>query len=161
MRREGGSFGSPEALTFDEPIYTVSPSRNDEWHDTRYRFGYTSLVTPGTTYDVDVVTGERRLLKQQPVLGGVDLSGYTQYREWATAADGTRVPVSLVARKDVAKDGNAPVVLYGYGSYETLDGPVVLDPAAVAAGPRRGRSRSRTCAAAASSAGTGTTTARC
>ncbi|MEU4390086.1 S9 family peptidase [Kribbella sp. NPDC023855] len=123
MRRDGGSFGSPEALTFDEPIYTVSPSRNDEWHDTRYRFGYTSLVTPGTTYDVDVVTGERRLLKQQPVLGGVDLSAYTQYREWATAADGTRVPVSLVARKDVAKDGNAPVVLYGYGSYESSMDP--------------------------------------
>ncbi|WP_433022998.1 S9 family peptidase [Kribbella sp. CA-294648] len=123
MRRDGGSFGAPEALTFDEPIYTVSPSRNDEWHDTRYRFGYTSLVTPGTTYDVDVVTGERRMLKQQPVLGGVDLSAYTQYREWATAADGTRVPVSLVARKDVAKDGNAPVVLYGYGSYESSMDP--------------------------------------
>lgn len=123
MRRDGGSFGAPEALTFDEPIYTVSPSRNDEWHDTRYRFGYTSLVTPGTTYDVDVITGERRLLKQQPVLGGVDLSAYTQYREWATAADGTRVPVSLVARKDVAKDGNAPVVLYGYGSYESSMDP--------------------------------------
>ncbi|WBQ02058.1 S9 family peptidase [Kribbella sp. CA-293567] len=123
MRRTGDSFGSPEALTFDEPIYTVSPSRNDEWHDTRYRFGYTSLVTPGTTYDVDVVTGERRKLKQQPVLGGVDLSSYTQYREWATAPDGTQVPISLVARKDVAKDGNAPVVLYGYGSYESSMDP--------------------------------------
>lgn len=123
MRRSGDSFGAPEALTFDEPIYTLSPSRNDEWHDTRYRFGYTSLVTPGTTYDVDVVTGERRLLKQQPVLGGVDLSAYTQYREWATAPDGTRVPVSIVARKDVAKDGNAPVVLYGYGSYESSMDP--------------------------------------
>ncbi|WP_328323860.1 S9 family peptidase [Kribbella sp. NBC_00382] len=123
MRREGGSFGAPEALTFDEPIYTVSPGRNDEWQDTRYRFGYTSLVTPGTTYDVDVATGERRTLKQQPVLGGVDLSAYTQYREWATAPDGTRVPVSMVARKDVAKDGNAPIVLYGYGSYESSMDP--------------------------------------
>ncbi|MDX6279586.1 MAG: oligopeptidase, partial [Kribbellaceae bacterium] len=123
MRREGGTFGAPEALTFDEPIYTVSPSRNDEWHDTRYRFGYTSLVTPGSTFDVDVATGERRLLKQQPVLGGVDLSAYTQYREWATAPDGTRVPVSLVARKDVDKDGNAPIVLYGYGSYESSMDP--------------------------------------
>jgi oligopeptidase B len=123
MRRDGSSFGAPEALTFDEPIYTVSPGRNDEWQDTRYRFGYTSLVTPGSTYDVDVATGERRLLKQQPVLGGVDLSAYTQYREWATAPDGTRVPISLVARKDVAKDGNAPVVLYGYGSYESSMDP--------------------------------------
>ncbi|GAA0956009.1 S9 family peptidase [Kribbella koreensis] len=123
MRREGGSFGAPEALTFDEPIYTVSPGRNDEWQDTRYRFGYTSLVTPGSTFDVDVATGERRLLKQQPVLGGVDLSAYTQYREWATAPDGTRVPISLVARKDVGKDGNAPIVLYGYGSYESSMDP--------------------------------------
>ncbi|QNE17380.1 S9 family peptidase [Kribbella qitaiheensis] len=123
MRREGSAFGAPEALTFEEPIYTVSPGRNDEWHDTRYRFSYTSLVTPSTTYDVDVVTGERRLLKQQPVLGGVDLSDYTQYREWATAPDGTQVPISIVARKDVAKDGNAPVELYGYGSYEASMDP--------------------------------------
>jgi oligopeptidase B len=123
MRRDGSAFGAPEALTFDEPIYTVSPGRNDEWHDTRYRFSYTSLVTPSTTYDVDVVSGERRLLKQQPVLGGVDLGAYTQYREWATAPDGTQVPISLVARKDVVKDGNAPVVLYGYGSYESSMDP--------------------------------------
>jgi len=123
MRRTSEGFGAPEVLEFGEPIYTVSPGRNDEWHDTRYRFGYTSLVTPGSTYDVDVATGERRLLKQQPVLGGVDLGAYTQYREWATASDGTKVPISLVARKDVAKDGNAPVVLYGYGSYESSMDP--------------------------------------
>ena len=123
IRRTGSGFGAPEALIFDEPIYTVSPGRNDEWEDSRYRFSYTSLVTPTTTYDVAIDTGERRLLKQQPVLGGVDLSAYTQYREWATASDGTRVPVSMVARKDVVKDGNAPVVLYGYGSYETSMDP--------------------------------------
>jgi oligopeptidase B len=128
MRRESGdsgsaAFGSPEVLAFDEPIYAVSPGRNDEWQDTRYRFSYTSLVTPSTTYDVDIATGERRLLKQQPVLGGVDLGAYTQYREWATASDGTLVPISMVARKDVAKDGNAPVVLYGYGSYESSMDP--------------------------------------
>jgi oligopeptidase B len=123
MSRDGTGFGAPDALTFDEPIYTVSPGRNDEWEETRYRFTYTSLVTPSTTYDVDVRTGERRLLKRQPVLGGVDLGAYTQYREWATAPDGTQVPVSMVARKDVAKDGNAPVVLYGYGSYESSIDP--------------------------------------
>jgi oligopeptidase B len=121
--RSGAGFGAPDVLTFDEPIYTVAPGQNDEWEDTRYRFGYTSLVTPTTTYDVDIRTGERRLLKQQPVLGGVDLSAYTQYREWATAPDGTQVPVSMVARKDVARDGNAPVVLYGYGSYESSMDP--------------------------------------
>jgi oligopeptidase B len=123
IRRTGSGFGTPEALTFDEPIYTVSPGQNDEWNDSRYRFTYTSLVTPSTTYDVAIDTGERRLLKQQPVLGGVDLSAYTQYREWATAPDGTQVPVSMVARKDVAKDGNSPIVLYGYGSYEASMDP--------------------------------------
>jgi len=123
MRRTSEGFGAPEVLEFDEPIYTVSPGRNDEWHDTRYRFAFTSLVTPGSTYDVDVATGERRLLKRQPVLGGVDLGAYTQYREWATAPDQTLVPISLVARKDVAKDGSAPVVLYGYGSYESSMDP--------------------------------------
>jgi oligopeptidase B len=123
MRRSDDGFGAPEALEFDEPIFTVSPGRNDEWQDTRYRFGYTSLVTPGSTYDVEIATGARRLLKQQPVLGGVDTDDYTQYREWATADDGTKVPISMVARKDVAKDGNAPVVLYGYGSYETSMDP--------------------------------------
>jgi oligopeptidase B len=123
IRRTGSGFGAPEALTFDEPIYTVSPGQNDDWQDSRYRFSFTSLVTPTTTYDVAIATGERRLLKQQPVLGDVDLNAYTQYREWATAPDGTRVPVSMVARKDVAQDGNAPVVLYGYGSYETSMDP--------------------------------------
>jgi oligopeptidase B len=123
IRRTGSGFGAPEGLTFDEPIYTVSPGRNDEWQDTRYRFSFTSLVTPTSTYDVAIDSGERRLLKQQPVLGGVELSAYTQYREWATAPDGTRVPVSMVARKDVAQDGNAPVVLYGYGSYEASMDP--------------------------------------
>lgn len=123
MRREDSGFTDPEALTFEEPIYTVGPGQNDEWDSSRYRFSYTSLVTPSSTYDVDVRTGERRLLKQQPVLGGVDLASYTQYREWATAADGTRIPVSLVARTDVARDGRAPVVLYGYGSYENSADP--------------------------------------
>jgi oligopeptidase B len=146
MRRSGDGFGDPERLEFDEPIHTVSPGRNDEWHETKYRFGYTSLVTPGSTYDVDVATGERRLLKQQPVLGGVDLGAYTQYREWATAPDGTKVPISMVARKDVAKDGNAPVVLYGYGSYESSIDPWFSIP--------RLSLLDR-------SAGTGTTTARC
>jgi len=160
MRRGANGFGPPEVLTFDEPIHTVSPGRNDEWQETRYRFGYTSLVTPGSTYDVDVATGERRLLKQQPVLGGVDLNNYKQYREWATASDGTEVPISIVARKDVGKDTNAPVVLYGYGSYESSMDPwfsiprlSLLDRGVVFAIAHS--------AAAASSAGSGTTTARC
>lgn len=120
MRRsEDGGLGEPEQIEFDEPIYTVSPDDNPEWDTTTYRLNYTSLVTPSTVYDYDTTTRELTLRKQQPVLGGVDLSAYTQYREWATAPDGTRVPISLVARKDVPVDsGEVPVVLYGYGSYE-------------------------------------------
>jgi oligopeptidase B len=119
MRRTSDGLAEPEVIRFEEPIYTVSPGDNAEWDTTSYRLNYTSLVTPSTVYDYDVTTRELTLRKQQPVLGGVDLSAYTQYREWATAPDGTRVPISLVARKDVPVDsGDAPLVLYGYGSYE-------------------------------------------
>jgi oligopeptidase B len=81
------------------------------------------MVTPTSVYDYDLATGERTLLKQQEVLPspeGVayDASGYEQYREWATAPDGTRVPISIVCKKGTPRDGSAPALLYGYGSYE-------------------------------------------
>jgi oligopeptidase B len=123
MRRTADGLGTPEVIGFAEPIYTVSPGANPEWSASSYRLGFTSMVTPSSVYDYQLGTGELVLRKRQPVLGGVDLSAYTQYREWATAPDGERVPVSLVARKDVARDGNAPVVLYGYGSYESSIDP--------------------------------------
>ena len=86
------------------------------------------MVTPGSVYDCDLSTGELTLLKQQPVLpspSGVafDAAGYEQHREWATAADGTRVPVSVVCRKGTPRDGSAPCLLYGYGSYEHSTDP--------------------------------------
>jgi oligopeptidase B len=74
-------------------------------------------------YDFHLPTGQRTLLKQQPVLGGYDPSHYVQHREWATAEDGTKIPMSIVRRRDVGRDGNAPVLLYGYGSYE-----ISIDP---------------------------------
>ncbi len=123
MRRTDGGLGTPQVIGFDEPIYTVTPGSNPEWKSSSYRLGYTSMVTPSTVYDYQVDTGELVLRKQQPVLGGIDLGAYTQYREWAVAPDGERVPVSLVARRDVPRDGNAPVVLYGYGSYEASIDP--------------------------------------
>ncbi|MCW2523425.1 MAG: ptrB [Frankiales bacterium] len=118
LRREGGELAEPAPIEFDEPIYTLSPGSNPEWTAHSYRFSFTSMITPNTVYDYDLASGELALRKQQAVLGDVDLSAYRQYREWATAADGTRIPLSLVARADVAPDGNAPVLLYGYGSYE-------------------------------------------
>jgi oligopeptidase B len=118
LRRADGELAEPTPVEFDEPIYTLSPGSNPEWTATSYRFSFTSMVTPNAVYDYDVASGELALRKQQAVLGDVDLSAYRQYREWATASDGTRIPLSLVARADVTPDGNAPVLLYGYGSYE-------------------------------------------
>jgi len=80
------------------------------------RYSYTSLTTPATTYELDTSTGERRLLKRQPVLG-YDPAKYVTERLWATARDGTRVPVSIVYRKGFAKDGSAALLQYAYGSY--------------------------------------------
>jgi oligopeptidase B len=115
--------GEERPITFPEPLYTVGPGANFEYATTRFRLGYNSMVTPSTVYDYDLVTGELTRLKQQPVLpspSGVPFSSadYEQYREWAVADDGTRVPVSLVCRKGTARDGSAPCLLYGYGSYE-------------------------------------------
>ncbi|MEB0003858.1 S9 family peptidase [Cryobacterium sp. RTC2.1] len=111
-------------LAFDEPLFTAGTGANPEWEQPTIRFGYTSFVTPSTVYDLVVATGERRLLKQQTVLGAYDPARYEQRREWATAADGTRVPISLVYRSDLVTPGEpAPTLLYGYGSYE-----ISIDP---------------------------------
>ncbi|HTZ45242.1 MAG TPA: S9 family peptidase [Jatrophihabitans sp.] len=118
LLRTGDGFGAPEPIEFGEPIYRAVPGANPEWTARTYRFTFGSLVTPDTIYDYDVAGKELLLRKQSPVLGGVDLGAYRQWRDWAVAPDGTRVPLSLVGRADVAQDGNAPVVLYGYGSYE-------------------------------------------
>ncbi|MCY7288398.1 MAG: S9 family peptidase, partial [Cryobacterium sp.] len=111
-------------LAFEEPLYSVGMSANPEWEQPTIRLGYTSFVTPSTVYDHVVATGERRLLKQQPVLGHYDPSPCEQRRVWATAADGTRIPISLVYRSDLVTLGEpAPTLLYGYGSYE-----ISIDP---------------------------------
>ncbi|TFD18055.1 S9 family peptidase [Cryobacterium sp. TMT1-21] len=119
----GGGLDFTE-LAFEEPLYSVGTSANPEWEQPTIRLGYTSFVTASTVYDHVVATGERHLLKQQPVLGRYDPSLFEQRREWATAADGTRVPISLVYRRDLVAAGKpAPTLLYGYGSYE-----ISIDP---------------------------------
>lgn len=121
--------GAGDVITeigFDEPIFSAGLGGNPEWHQPTLRLGYTSMVTPSTVYDYMVATGERRRLKQQPVLGDFDPTRYVSRREWARADDGTRVPISLVGRLDVLEggpDGPAPMVLYGYGSYEASMDP--------------------------------------
>jgi len=108
--------GAAEYVAADEPAYSMGLSVNSEPDTDVLRYSYTSLTTPSTTYELDTRTGERRLLKQQPVMG-YDPSKYVTERLWATARDGTQVPVSLVYRKGFEKDGTAPLLQYGYGSY--------------------------------------------
>jgi oligopeptidase B len=120
--------GEHRRVEFPEPIYTVYPGSNPEYDTARLRLSYTSLVTPASVYDCDVQTGELTLLKQRPVLPApdgrrYDPAGYTQHREWAVAADGTRIPISLVCPAGTPLDGSAPCLLYGYGSYEASMDP--------------------------------------
>jgi oligopeptidase B len=115
-------------VAFGEPVYRVGPGLNPEFQASRFRLSYTSLVTPGSVYDCDLATGELTLLKRQPVLpspSGVAYrpEDYEQHREWAAAPDGTRVPISLVCRKGTPRDGSAPCLLNGYGSYEISRDP--------------------------------------
>ena len=111
---DGG--GTSDYVKADEAVYAMGLDDNPEPGTPWLRYGYTSLTTPATTYELNVETGELRLLKQQPVLG-YDPSKYATERVWAPARDGTRIPVSLVYRKDFRKDGSAPLLQYGYGSY--------------------------------------------
>ena len=120
--------GSEQELAFPEPLYQVFPGSNPEYATQQLRLHYASLATPDSVLDADTTTGELTLRKRRPVLalpgqGSYDPAGYEQRREWAVAADGTRVPISLICRKGTPRDGSAPLVLYGYGSYEASMDP--------------------------------------
>jgi oligopeptidase B len=108
---------NPEEITFPEPTYSVFAMQNYQFSTPEFRFGYTSLITPMSVYDYNVKTGVRTLLKRQPVLGGYDPDNYKSERIWITASDSTRVPVSLVYRKELVLNGQRPLLLEGYGSY--------------------------------------------
>ncbi len=107
----------PHTITFPEPAYDASPGRNAEWTTAQYRFTYGSLVTPNSVFDYDIAKRERTLKKQEPVLGGYEIKDYQTERITATASDGTKVPVTLVYKKSLKKNGPQPTLLYGYGSY--------------------------------------------
>jgi oligopeptidase B len=112
---------SQERLAFDEEVYSVGLGTNYEFDTSVIRIGYQSLTTPNQVIDIDLRTGERTVVKEQPVLGGYNRHDYVAERLWAVADDGTRIPISLVRRRDLQLP--APVMLYGYGSYE-----VTIDP---------------------------------
>ena len=107
----------PHTIAFPEPAYDASPGQNTEWTTALYRFKYGSLVTPNSVFDYDIAKRERILKKQEPVLGGYDVKDYQSERIMATAADGTKVPISLVYKKSLKKNIPQPTLLYGYGSY--------------------------------------------
>lgn len=109
--------GVVHEVDFPEAVWDAWPGQNAEWGADRYRFGYTSLVTPSSVFAYDPRARTRELLKQQEVLGGYDPSRYVTERLTARASDGTAIPISLVKRKDVARDGTAPCFLEGYGAY--------------------------------------------
>jgi oligopeptidase B len=111
------ALAASRRITFSEPAYNASFGANPEFDTTFVRFTYESFITPRSVYDLDVRTNERTLRKQQPVLGGYDPSLYGSQRLHATAADGTGIPISVVYRHDTPRDGSAPLLLYGYGSY--------------------------------------------
>ena len=108
--------GSEDYVKADEPAYSMSLSTNAEHATDWLRYSYTSLTTPNTTYELNTRSGERRLLKRDPVLN-YDSDQYITERLWATARDGTRIPVSLVYRKGFEKNGHAALLQYAYGSY--------------------------------------------
>nr|WP_321485858.1 S9 family peptidase [uncultured Draconibacterium sp.] len=109
--------GKEYYIDFDEEVYTVSPNVNLDFDTDVFRFSYTSMTTPNSIYDYNLKTKERKLLKQQEVLGGFNKDDYETKRIYATAGDGTKIPMSIVYKKGLVKNGDNPTLLYGYGSY--------------------------------------------
>ena len=123
MQLVDGQFGDFEEINFDEEIYSAGSAGNPEWDAPVIRLSYTSYTQPAQLFQYRIATGERTLLKEQEVPGGYNADDYEAYREWATAIDGTQIPVSIVKRKDLDTDSPRPALLYGYGSYEASMDP--------------------------------------
>jgi oligopeptidase B len=116
-----GQYGTPEDIRFDSELMSVGLGSNPNWEAPRLRIAATSFVTPMRIYDLDLITGERVLLREQPVLGDYRPDDYVEHRDWAVAEDGARIPVSLVYRKGFQFP--APTLIYGYGAYESCEDP--------------------------------------
>ena len=109
--------GAWTEISFPEPVYTARGAGTPDFDSQTFRYGYQSLITPSSIYDYNVASGASQLLKQQEVPGGYDRTQYVSERLWATARDGVKVPVSIVYKKGLRRDGQSPLFLYGYGSY--------------------------------------------
>ncbi len=113
-----GAFAGPSSqIAFPEPTYSAHPGVNREFVTDTFRYGYQSLVSPTSVYEYNVLTNQSTLLKELEVPGGFDRSLYRSERLFASAPDGTRIPVSIVYRKDKKGEGTNPLYIYGYGSY--------------------------------------------
>ena len=116
--------GARHRIAFNEPVYTAGLGANPEFDTRLLRFTYTSLVTPASVFDYDMDRRTRELKKQTEVLGGYDPAQYVSERVFATAPDGVPVPISLVYKSGLVRDGQAPALLYGYGAYGHSSDPV-------------------------------------
>ncbi len=122
------SDGSSESIQFPELAYFATSANNAEFDTANFRYNYQSLVTPPSVLDYNVNTKKSTLLKQNEVPGGFDRKNYVSERVFATASDGTKIPISLFYRKDLKNKAQAPLYLYGYGSYG-YSLPVTFSPA--------------------------------
>ena len=116
-----GNYGRPQEISFDSELMSAGLGANPNWVSPMLRIGATSFLTPVRVYDLDLMTGERILLREQPVLGDYRRQDYVERRDWAVAPDGARVPVSVIHRADLQFP--APALIYGYGAYELCEDP--------------------------------------
>jgi oligopeptidase B len=119
-------FATGELHTVDQPdpAYTAFPGSDPNYDSPVMRFYYTSLTAPFSTVDYDMRTRERTVVKEQPVRGGYDRADYLSERLWASAPDGVRIPISVVYRRGLKRDGSNPALLNGYGAYELSSDPM-------------------------------------
>ncbi|PWV78031.1 S9 family peptidase [Nocardia neocaledoniensis] len=116
-------YGELTELDFGLELFSAGAGSSPEWEQPTLRVGVTSFITPMQVFDYVPATGELLLRKEQPVLGGYEPKDYEQHRDWAVASDGTRIPISIIKRRDLPADGPKPTLLYGYGSYEASIDP--------------------------------------
>ncbi|ORW04431.1 S9 family peptidase [Mycobacterium kyorinense] len=118
---DDGNYGEPEEISFQSELMSTGLGANPTWNSPKLRIGAGSFVTPVQIYDVDLASGERTLLREEPVLGDYRREDYVERRDWAYAEDGTRIPISIVYRDGI--EFPAPTALYGYGAYEICEDP--------------------------------------
>ena len=117
------SNSAQKYIEFEEDTYSIYPASNYDFESGELRFIYTSLTTPNTTYDFNMATGEKTLLKQEEVVGNFNKNNYATERIFTSAEDGTKIPISIVYKKGLTKNGRNPVLLTGYGAYGISSDP--------------------------------------